>query len=153
MSELGASVLVTVILIVIGICLIPYIFFLITLQGTLARVRQENREMDPGLVWLNLIPLFSLGWMFYTVIKIANSLRREFVSRGRPEPMDGYGFNLGIAMCICSCCGIIPFLGILAGLAGLVLWIIYWVKMAGYKRELEFMEHAGPAPQTSWPTS
>jgi hypothetical protein len=153
MSALGASIILTVILIVIGILLIPTIFFLITLQGTLQRVRPENREMEPGLVWLNLIPIFNLGWQFFTIIKLTNSVRREYVSRGRPEPYDGFGFNLGIAYCICECCGIIPFFGILAGLAGLVLWIMYWVKIAGYKRELEFMEHAGPTPQAQWPTA
>ena len=50
--------------------LVVDIFYLMTLQKCLNRVSEENRGMSPGLVWLNLIPLFGLGWHFYTVIKI-----------------------------------------------------------------------------------
>ncbi len=39
-------------------------------------------------------------------------------------------------MCILICCGIIPLLGILCSLGGLVCWILYWVKIAGYSNRI-----------------
>ena len=62
-------------LIIIGICLIPFIFFLIELQNTLKVVKNENRKMKPGQVWLLFIPLFSIYWYFEVVNKIADSLK------------------------------------------------------------------------------
>ena len=40
-------------------------------------------------------------------------------------------------MCILFACGVIPLLGILAGLAGIVCWIVYWVRIAEFSRRLE----------------
>jgi hypothetical protein len=45
--------------------------------------------------------------------------------------------QLGLAMCILAATGLIPLIGILTGLAGLVCWIVYWVKISGYSRLLE----------------
>jgi hypothetical protein len=36
-------------------------------------------------------------------------------------------------------CGIIPLLGVLAGIGNLVIWIIFWVKMAEFKNMLRSM--------------
>ena len=91
--------------------------------------------MAPGMVWLMLIPLFNLVWGFFVVLNLTKSLRAEFQKRGiaeEPEP----GKTLGLVMCILACCGWIPFLGILASLGGLVCWIIYWVKIAGFSSKL-----------------
>ncbi len=44
------------------------------------------------------------------------------------------GYGIGIAYACCMAGSIIPCIGILAGLASLVLWIIYWVKIAGYNQ-------------------
>jgi hypothetical protein len=40
-------------------------------------------------------------------------------------------------MAICGAVGIIPYLGSIAGIVQLIMWIIYWVKMSGYKTQLE----------------
>ena len=37
--------------------------------------------MEPGFVWLNLIHLFSMFWMNWTVIKIRDSLQKEYEER------------------------------------------------------------------------
>jgi hypothetical protein len=62
-----------------------------------------------------------------------------------PDPAPGQ--SIGMAMCICCVCGIIPLLGIFAGLAYLVLWIMYWVKISEYSRILS----ESPAPITAAP--
>jgi hypothetical protein len=118
------------------IMLIPQIFYLLTLQKTLNKVKEANRGMTPGLVWLNLVPLFSLGWHFYVVAKMKESLANEYKDRGLTGD-DDFGYKLGLTMCILAVCGIIPFIGGIAGLACLVVWILYWIKIANYSRELD----------------
>ena len=89
------------------------------------------------MVWLLLIPFFGLIWNFFIVLALANSLGRELPARGvtqlDPEP----GKSIGIAMCICMACGIIPLLGVIASLIALVLWVVYWIKIAEFSRLLD----------------
>lgn len=118
-----------------AIFLIPFIFYLLTLQKALNRCSPENRAMNPGMVWLTLIPLFGLVWQFFVVINVAKSLGAEFQKRGLSEESQP-GKTLGLVMCILACCGIIPFLGVLCSLGALVCWIIYWVKIAGFSAKL-----------------
>jgi len=123
-------------LVLFAILLIPAIFYLMTLQKTLNRCSPENRAMNPGLVWLMFIPFFNLIWHFMIVLNMTKSLAAEFQKRGlaeEPKP----GQNLGLAMCILACTGIIPILGALGSLGALVCWILYWVKIAGYSKKLE----------------
>jgi hypothetical protein len=121
------------------IALIPAILFLLSLQKTLQRCAPESRTMQPGQVWLMLIPLFGVVWIFITVSRIASSLRNEFVRRQLPLAEAEPGKNLGLAMCILNLTGIIPIVGLVTGLAGFVCWILYWVKISGYSKQL-----AGP---------
>lgn len=63
---------------------------------------------------------------------MSESLEAEYRMRGRAvEPKPTY--NLGLAMCIVFCCTLVPFLAWLTGLGSLVLWIIYWIKIAEHK--------------------
>ena len=119
----------------IVILLIPAIFYLLTLQKTLNRCSPENRAMQPGMVWLMFIPLFNLVWHFFVVLNISKSLEAEFRKRGiasEPNP----GKTIGLVMCILACCGIIPLFGVLFSLGGLVCWILYWIKIAGFSSRL-----------------
>ena len=131
----GTGIMMLVIT-VLGIMLIPVIFYLLTIQRTLEKCSVASRAMSPGMVWLMLLPLFGQIWHFFIVLNTAKSLAAEFNSRGIavPEPEPGKG--IGLAMCISSCCTIIPVLGALAGLAFLVLWIMYWIKIADYSKQL-----------------
>lgn len=131
----GILILIIVVAVLIG--LIPMIFYMLTLQNTLKEVSPENRQMPPGQVWLLFIPIFSIVWQFIVVNKIADSLKAEFAKRNIPSDEDRPGYSIGLAYSILFCCGIIPFIGALASIGGLVCWIIYWVKIAGYKAKLE----------------
>jgi len=116
--------------------LLPAIFYLLSLQKALERCSPASRTMQPGMVWLLLVPLFNMIWNFFVVLALAKSLANEFARRGIPSPEAEPGQSIGLAMCICTCCGIIPVLGLLASLASMVLWIMYWVKIAGYSQAL-----------------
>ena len=125
--------LIAVLLIIIGafflVAFTLQVFFLFTLSRTLGLCRPHNRTIEPGLVWLNLIPIFNFVWMFITVLRVSETLRYEFEERGQDRRTEDYGHNLGIAMCI-------------AWVFGFLLWIlvviIYWVKIAEFARRLEY---------------
>lgn len=129
-----------------GVFLIPFIFYILTLSKALNKCSPASRTMQPGMLWLLLIPLFNLIWHFLVVSAMAQSLGNEFRTRGvmnvEPEP----GKSPGMAMCICGVCGLIPLLGILASLASLILWIMYWVKIAEFSRQLDAVRYVGAAP-------
>ncbi len=134
------------------------IFFLMTLHKLLKKCRSRNRTMEPGHVWLNLIPCFQLVWQFITVVRIEETLKEEFRDRGIGRRQDSYGRSIGLAACI---------MGIVANVVGkigdaadkinpqqgdefhaldylswilmvvtLILFVTYWFKMAGYSRQL-----------------
>jgi hypothetical protein len=115
--------------------LVPLVFYLLTLHRALSACAPANRRMEPALVWLQLIPGVHLVWQFFVVLAVSGSLRREFAQRAVPADPDA-GQSLGLATCILSVCSLIPFLGILAALGSLVCWILYWVRIAGYRNQL-----------------
>ena len=118
------------------VLLLVFIFFLLALQRTLAQCRPENRTMEPGQVWLNLIPLFNLAWMFITVTRLSESLRNEFYDRGMGRRADDYGQGLGIATCGLSLASNIPYIGCVFFLGWIVCFILYWIRIVGYSNQL-----------------
>jgi len=139
MGELFAPTHLMILLIILGIFMLPVIFFILTLQGALRKCAPQSRTIDPGLCWLFIIPVVNLVVGFIIVLNMAKSLRNEFNLRGMVADAEP-GQGIGIAMCVCACCSIIPILGALAALAYLVLWIMYWVKIAEYSKMLEPFE-------------
>jgi hypothetical protein len=107
--------------------------FLLTLHKALARCQPHNRTMEPGMVWLNMIPLFDLVWQFITVNRIGDSLYNEFRDRGWHRGED-YGRGLGLAACILYTIG--SLCTALMAIAGLICGILYWTKIAGYSKQL-----------------
>jgi hypothetical protein len=116
--------------------LVLAIFFLLTLHKALARCRPRNRTMEPGMVWLNLIPVFYLAWQFVTVLRVAESLRNEFRDRGWHRRGDNYSQGVGITTCIMLILSCIPYCGAIFLLVWLICFIIYWVQIAGYSSQL-----------------
>ncbi len=107
------------------------IFIYIYLFSVLKRVPKEFRKMDPGLVFLLLIPCFNTIWMFFVYIRISESLKAYFDSKNN-QTVGDCGKQIGLWAAILSAAWIlqfIPFIGQAAPLAGLVLFIIYLVKL------------------------
>lgn len=130
-----------IVIIVFGIILIPAIFYLITLQNTLKAISPENRRMEPGMVWLLLIPLFNIIWNFIVINRMADSIQAELQKKGM-SVTERPAYNVGIAMCIIGCVTWIPVVGSLASIGGLICWIIYWVKITEFKRKIESLPDA-----------
>lgn len=124
------------VLIVLVVFPIPVIFYLITLQNTLKAVSPENRKMEPGMVWLLLIPIFNIVWNFIVVNRMADSIQAELQKKG-VSLTERPAYNVGIALCIIGCVTWIPVLGSVISIAGLICWIIYWVKISEFKKRIE----------------
>lgn len=116
------------------IALVVCILYLRTLMKTLQAVSPGVRKMEPGLVFLLLIPLFNLIWNFFVVYRIRDSLQQEFANRQMSG--SGFGFGVGMAMSVLSVLSFIPVAGLLIGLAAFICWIIYWIQIAGYGKQL-----------------
>ena len=141
--------------------LVVAVFYLLTLQKALSRVARRNRLMEPGLVWLSLIPLVGLVWSFFIATRIPDSLRNEFRERGMDDFTD-YGKRIGLANAILgvvlSAADVLSSIAPSAGwafiltpavLVSLVLFIIFWVRIAGYSRELATPRDYGDDAETS----
>ncbi|WP_005036998.1 hypothetical protein [Holophaga foetida] len=133
MGMAGLACGIVVIGAIIGLAIA--IAIILFLGKCLKKVPAPYRKMEPGMVWLLIIPLFNLVWNFFVYKAISESYQGYFQSQGRTDVGD-CGKNLGLAYCICSCLCIIPVVNMLAGIATLVLFIMCLVKFAGYKNQI-----------------
>lgn len=118
---------------VLLVVLVPAIFYLLTLQKTLGVISPESRMMQPAQVWLLLIPLFNIVWQFIVVNRVADSIKNECIRLNIPTQEARPTYSIGISMCVLYICGIVPLVGSFASIAGIVCWILYWVKVNNYK--------------------
>jgi hypothetical protein len=142
-AEMGASVFATFFaalftMMLIGIAINVFICYLVfTLYKA---VPAQFRQMDPGLVWLMLIPLFNLVWNFFVFPKLSESYERALQAQGNSSA-GNCNAGLALALPITWACVLVPCIGMVAGLAALVILIIYLVKMFDLKTRLA----SGPA--------
>jgi len=132
---------------------VTYFFFLFTVQNALCRVSPRNRLMEPGMVWLMLIPCFNIIWQFFIATRVPGSLRNEFRDRNRDDGSD-YGNGIGLARGILDIVGVAivnDFIGVFPEIGGIkidgILWLLInlvrfalliflWVRFARYSRQL-----------------
>lgn len=79
---------------------------------------------------------FSAGDIAGKKKKLSESIKAEATEKniGVSEPCPAY--NLGLAICILNCFFIIPVLGTIAAIGLFICWILYWLKIASYKKLL-----------------
>ncbi len=95
MGNLGYQELL-IFVVVFGLFLVPLIFFIINLQNTLYAVEPQNRTMEPGKVWLVLVPFFNIIWVFIVVNAIANSAKAQLEQYG-VYSSERPAYNIGLA--------------------------------------------------------
>ncbi len=79
---------------------------------------------------------FNLYWNFVIVLNIGKSLKKEMDSRAiQSNTMPAQ--NIGLAMCILALLSFVPYVGPFLGLASLICWIIYWVKISGFSNQIK----------------
>ncbi|WP_226389839.1 hypothetical protein [Penaeicola halotolerans] len=134
-----ASAGIFIVLITLGfflaIFLIPFVFYLLTLQNTLKAISPENRKMEPTNVWLLLIPFFGTVYHFIVVGAISDSIKLELEKQKLHLPTGRPAYEIGIAMCVLNVLAYIPVLNYITGVASLVTWIVYWVKINEFKSQ------------------
>mgnify|MGYP001806617367 CR=1 FL=1 len=140
------ELILIVVLVACGVTLViwlaVYLLFLMTLSRALRECHPRNRRMEPGQVYLNLIPLVSLVWRFNTVNALTYSLREEFADRGLRRQGD-YGNGLGTVYATLAVCVFVPYVGGLLWIASAVVGVFYWVRIAGLLRTLRESESHG----------
>lgn len=133
-----------------GIGLLVLFVFLQGLQRALKNCSPASRTMQPGKVWLWLIPVFGLVWQFIVVTSIAKSLRNEFARLEIPCSEPAPAQTTGLAFCICNCCFFIRLFSVLFGdlisIVGFVLWIVYWKRVTDYSSRLYAHRATTPVP-------
>ena len=116
---------------ILGICLYAVIliasiawavFVYVSMYQALNSVSPGNRDMEPAMIFLMLIPCFGFIWYFFVVIRIASSFRKEFEDRGLREDGD-FGQLFGILAPLIPC-------------VGLILMIMWVMKIRGYTAQL-----------------
>jgi len=130
MGNLGLQELLLVIM--LGGILTAGIFYLLTLQNALKAVSKQRRKMEPGSVWVMLVPFLNALFIFFIVEAIGASFKREYerygvIKTNKPT------FYLGIAMSVLFILGY--FFGI-AYLAALTCWVFHWVQVNRCKNEI-----------------
>ena len=84
---LGGSLLLAG-LVLLALCLLPLVFYLLTMQRALTLAGKEHRNLEPGMVWLMFIPLFGLVWQFFIVKHVSEAVRSWAAANGK-EVADG----------------------------------------------------------------
>lgn len=112
--------------VIIVIALVIQVLFLLSMSKCLKQISPRNRQMEPGQVWLCLIPVFGFVWTILMMLRVADSLKDEYYDR-RLRGDGDFGKTLGIVYLVCA---------FVCGPAALVCFVMYWVKIAGYTRTL-----------------
>ena len=96
----------------------------------------QYRAMEPGMVWLLLIPCFNIVWQFFVALRTPESFDAFFRAHHRTEFGD-CGRGLGLIACICNL--VFPPLA-------LILFIVILIKYGTMKKAALETLASGGAP-------
>jgi hypothetical protein len=120
------------------------IIFAAIISGWLKHVPEQYREITPGQVWLIIIPFFALYWQFRVYMTgVPNSFKNYFNAQGRTDVGD-CGKSLGMWMCILTFLGFVPIINFFSGIAVLVLYVLWLVKIHGLKQQIVLSQQYQP---------
>lgn len=133
MEGVAAILVILLILLIIG-GLIVYIMHLSAMSAALEAIPQPLRKMPPGNVWLTFIPLFGIVWQYIMVAAVSDSIKAEFMRRGVPRDEDRPGYNMGLTSCILWTCRIIPYIGLIPALIGIIMRLTHMNRIKSYTK-------------------
>jgi hypothetical protein len=116
-----------------------YAFFRTQVRAV-RKCRESVRTIKPGLVWLGIIPVLGHFFMFWSLWKIAETLRKEFEIRGLAEFMASrvnVTRNFGYAFLSTPFLMLVPKLWHLPEIITLIFLIVYWTKISGLSSMLD----------------
>lgn len=127
--------LMWVIFLLAGIAIL--IIWLVVMNRALDQVSHDIRKMEPGAVWLCIIPVFGLVLQFMITSAVANGIAGEFAVRNLFPKEAKPGMGVGSTGCLLVCCCVIPYAGVGIAIIGLVFMIIHLSKISEYNKALE----------------
>jgi hypothetical protein len=104
--------------------------------GCYEKIPEKFRAMPPNKVWLLMIPCFNLVWGFWVFPGLSKSFQAYFDSVDDKSVGDCYA-KVALWLCISQACCIVPCLNYLAGLAALVLLILFLIKTNELKNKIK----------------
>lgn len=136
MEGVAAILVILFIALIIG-GLIIYIMHLSAMSSALEVIPQPLRKMPPGNVWLTFIPLFGIVWQYIMVAAVSDSIKAEFIRRGMQRDEDRPGYNMGLTSCILWTCRIIPYIGLIPALIGIIMRLTHMNRIKAYTQFFE----------------
>ena len=115
--------------------LVVHIIIIIFVYNDYQSVPPSFRKLEPGLVWLLLIPCFNVVWNFFVIPRLTESFKAYFDSIGDTSVGD-CGRVLGFGYAISTASSAIPFVSCLTGIVSLVLMILFLVKANELKNRI-----------------
>lgn len=134
---------VTILLVLACFVLIPQVISIFVYHRVLGALPSERRLISAQSTFLLLIPFFSTVYEFYVVLRLSRSLQDYFAIVEEPK-MGGCGRILGISFCLCNAGALIPAVGMVLGVLGLLLWIVYMMTILELRKVvLQSLERYG----------
>lgn len=97
------------------------------LQNCLTHISPQNRKATPNSVWYMFLLPFNFVEDFFIMINISNSLEEEAKHNPNLSNLKDFGMITGIGWSIAQILSFVPNIaGQIAGVAGLLLWILHW---------------------------
>ncbi len=141
----AVAALISILLITVVVMIAISVLICLLIYLPYKEVPVEHQRMTPGMVFLLLIPLFNIIWNFIVFQRIPESFQSYFNAQGRSD-MGDCGRSVGMWYAICGVASLIPCVQYIAAPAALVLFIIFLVKIWGYKGQLAVTDQSVPPP-------
>jgi hypothetical protein len=120
---MAAGIPLSFVIVGIGGVIAAVVFYCFIIHKLWTLIPVSVAKTTPGkAVGFSFIPFFNFYWAFVAFHGLAKALNVET----RRHSISNKEVNEGMSLtyCILMCCGIVPYLGILTSIAGLVIWII-----------------------------
>jgi len=151
-SAIFGPVFLIILLVIVGGILLA-VFFNLTLQRSMAAVSKPNQSIEPGLIWLNFIPIPILNtvWTMVFGIMTCKAMNKDAGKKIAPINLAIVYPSLSLLISVLSFSSSFVFrssrdlgeavsLGVgLLSITTIILWIIFWVQINVAKNKLKTM--------------
>lgn len=117
--------------------LIVMLIWLIVMNKALDQVSHDLRRMEPGAIWLCLIPVFGFVWQFMVTNAVSEGIAKELLARNMLPKEEKPAYGYGLSGCILLCCCFVPYVGVCIAIIGLALMVVHMIKITEYNSELQ----------------
>ena len=131
----GAAMLIIVVALLLAAAIAMAVLVYYVLYSSVARIPPQFRLIEPGQVFLLLIPIFNFYWLFVVNTKIPQSFRRYFASIGRHDVGD-CGEQLGLWSATLTIVSLIPCVNFITGPIASIMAIVVLIKFWSLRNQI-----------------